>query len=211
MSPLPTQMRDRWASRDEPAAGQGIIYWHVLLSRYREARIAAKAVRDALHGIPGLHMTPERWLHMTLFIAGTTDTIGPDALSDLAAHVQTVLWNVEPIEVEVGRVLYHPEAIMLAIEPVEPVRRLRDAVMRGSGQNVSNLDAVETSAWIPHATVAYSTAGQAADPIIEALGKSVTKQRFVLDSADLVVQWGPEQTWNWELQSTANLGQARRA
>lgn len=208
---MPTQMRDRWASRDEPPAGQGTVYWHVLLNRYPEAVAAAMAVRDALDGIPGLHMTPEPWLHMTLFIAGTTDTIAPDRLSELVADVQDALREVPPIEVEVGRVLYHPEAIMLAVEPVEPLRRLRAVVMSGSGQSVSDLEAVETSGWIPHMTVAYSTVGQAAGPIIEALGKSVPLQRFVLDHADLVVQWGPEQSWTWELSGMVEVGATWKA
>jgi 2'-5' RNA ligase len=160
VSPLPTQMRDRWASRDEPPAGHGTVYWHVLLSRYPEARIAAKAVRDALHGIPALHMTPESWLHMTLFIAGTTDTIRLDGISELTANVQNALRNVRPIEVQVGRVLYHPEAVMLAVEPVEPLRRLRDVVLSATGLNIPDQEALETSAWVPHMTVGYSTAGQ---------------------------------------------------
>ncbi len=40
MSPLPVDMRDRWASRAEPAEGKGTVYWHVLMSRYPGARAA---------------------------------------------------------------------------------------------------------------------------------------------------------------------------
>jgi 2'-5' RNA ligase len=198
VSPLPTQMRDRWASRAEPAAGQGTVYWHVLMSRYPQAREAATAAQSVLRRLPGFHLTPEAWLHMTLFVAGSTEDIGaPNRLAEMTANVRAAVQDMEPIELTVGRVLYHPEAIMLAVEPVNPLRRLRDRVLDASATTVQEVDALPSSAWVPHMTVAYSTAGQAAAPIIDALGKTVPEQRFVLDSFSLVVQWGPERRWDW--------------
>lgn len=211
MSPLPTQMRDRWASRAEPAAGQGTVYWHALMSRYPEAQVAARAAQSVLGGLPGFHLTPEAWLHMTLFVAGSTDDIGaPDRLVEVTTNVQLALQDVEPIETRVGRVLYHPEAVMLAVEPVEPLRRLRDVVLGASAATVGDLGALPSSAWVPHMTVAYSTVGQAAAPIIGALGDSVPEERFLLDSLSLVVQWGPERTWNWAPISDVRLGKVSR-
>lgn len=207
MSPLPTHMRDRWASRVEPAADQGTVYWHVLMARYPQAQAAGASAQTALRGIPGLHMTPEAWLHMTLFTAGPTNEIGsPDQLTEMTTNVRAAVDDIDPIHVAVGRVLYHPEAIVLAVEPVEPLRRLRDLVLTATATTVGDVDTLSSSAWTPHMTVAYSTAGQAAAPIISALGKSVPEQHFLLDSLSLVVQWGPERTWNWEQVSAVELG-----
>jgi 2'-5' RNA ligase len=208
LSPLPTQMRDRWASRAEPAAGQGTVYWHVLMRQHPEAQAAAASAQAALRGLPGLHMTPEAWLHMTLFVAGSTEDIGsPDQLTEMTTNVQAAVRDIEPIEVVVGRVLYHPEAIVLAVEPVEPLRLLRDVVLDATATTVRDPDTLRSSTWTPHMTVAYSTAGQAAAPIIGALGKSVPDQRFVLDAFSLVVQWGPERSWDWDPIAVVRLGE----
>ncbi|MDQ2709941.1 MAG: 2'-5' RNA ligase family protein [Actinomycetota bacterium] len=208
MSPLPTQMRDRWASRVEPGAGPGTVYWHVLMTRYPEAQAAATAAQDVLRGLPGFHLTPEAWLHMTLFIAGSTEHIGtPDRLAEMTTNVRAAVHDIEPIDVTVTRVLYHPEAVMLAVEPVGRLRRLRDVVLDATATTVGDLDTLPSSTWVPHMTVAYSTAGQAAAPVIGALGKSVPEQRFVIDSFSLVVQWGPERRWNWESVDVVELRQ----
>jgi 2'-5' RNA ligase len=200
-------MRDRWASRPEPAAGQGTVYWHALLGQYPQARAAADAAQGVLRELPGFHLTPEAWLHMTLFVAGSSEDIGAsDRLAEMTTTVQAAVRDIEPIELTVGRVLYHPEAIVLAVEPVEPLRNLRDAVLDATATSVGDLDVLPSCAWVPHTTVAYSTAGQAAAPIIGALGESIPEQRFVLDSFSLVVQWGPERSWNWEPISAIGLG-----
>lgn len=212
LSPLPTQMRDRWASRTEPPVGQGTVYWHVLMARYPEARAAAASAQTALRGIPGLHFTPEAWLHSTLFVAGSTENIGtPEHLAEMTSNVQTAVQDVEPIEVTIERVLYHPEAILLAVDPAEPLRRLRDVVLDATATTVGELNTQPSSGWIPHMTIAYSTAGQDAAPIIDALGKSVPEQRFVLDALNLVVQWGPERSWTWEQVSDVDLSGSVRS
>jgi len=204
-------MRDRWASRAEPGAGQGTIYWHVLMDRYPQARAAATTAQTALRGLPGLHMTPEAWLHMTLFVVGPTDDIGtPDHFADMITNVRAAVHDIKPIDVSVGQILYHPEAVILGVEPVQPLRRLRDLVLAATAMTVRGLDTLPSSVWVPHMTVAYSTAGQAAAPIIDALGRSVPEQRFVLDSLSLVVQWGPERRWDWKPIGTVQLcGSAR--
>lgn len=198
MSPLPVQMRDRWANRAEPAAGQGSVYWHVLVGVHPEARAAAADVRSALSDFPGLHLTPPEWLHMTLFAAGSTADIDDEHLADAAASVKEALRGYSPLDVSVGRVLYHPEAIMLAVEPVQPLRDLHERVRIASTSAFPDLDVSPSENWIPHVTVAYSTAGQPAAPIIDGLGASVVARRFTINALSLVVQWGPEQFWDWE-------------
>lgn len=198
MSPLPVQMRDRWASRREPPEGKGTVYWHVLMSRYPEVRAAATASQDALRDIPGLHFTPDQWFHMTLQLVGSTDDIGRGQMDDMLQNVRRVLDHVPPLDASVGRVLYHPEAIMLAVEPVEKLRSFKDLVRTATSSSLGWTDRCTTDEWVPHVTVAYSTAGQPAERVISALSKSTPTGRFVLNRVSLVVQWGPERNWNWD-------------
>ena len=70
MSGLPAEMTDRWQDRAEPAPGEGLIYWHMLVGLDPDVLALATDVRRRLARFPGLHMTPLAWLHMTVLIAG---------------------------------------------------------------------------------------------------------------------------------------------
>lgn len=205
------QMRDRWANRPEPAAGTGSVYWHVLLGGDSAVQAAAEDVRHAVRGFPGLHLTPPEWLHMTLFAAGSTDDIEIERLADVAKDVQGALHKFPPFEVSIGRVLYHPEAIMLAVEPKPPLRELRERVRAATATAVVGLRVGPSEKWIPHVTVAYSTAGQPARPIIDGLGANVSNRRFTVGALSLVVQWGPERSWDWRIQESITLNGDQRA
>jgi hypothetical protein len=117
------------------------------------------------------------------------------------------LRGTKPIDVEVGRVLYHPEAVMLAVEPADALRPIRAAARHATavaiGENAA--PAEPSSAWTPHMTVSYSVADQPADPVITALGKSVPAKHIRIDALSLVVQWGPERLWDWETIGVVEL------
>jgi hypothetical protein len=53
--------------------------------------------------------------------------------------------------------------------------------------------------------VSCSTADQPAGPVIAALGKSVPTRRIAIDALQLVAQWGPERSWDWETVGTVEL------
>lgn len=209
MSPLPVDMRDRWAARAEPVVGKGTIYWHVLMSRYPGARAAASAAQDVLRRFSGLHLTPDKWLHMTILVAGSTDDIERGQLDDIAHSVTSALRDVGPLDLTLGRVLYHPEAIMLAVEPADPLRAVQQQIRLATLSVIGATNDAPTREWIPHVTVAYSAAGQPAEPIITALGTSVPAGRVVVDTISLVVQWGPERDWDWEQVGAVQLGRQR--
>lgn len=62
---MPTQMRDRWRNRAEPAVGHGTVYWHVLMRDQPEVIAAAEEAQAALAAFPGFHLPPRecirRW------------------------------------------------------------------------------------------------------------------------------------------------------
>jgi 2'-5' RNA ligase len=207
MSPLPTQLRDRWLNRSEPAAGSGTLYWHVLLARYPEASKAAAAAQAALADFPGFHMTPPSWIHMTVFLAGPAEEFTRKQMAEMVTIAADDLRETKPIEVDLGRVLYHPEAVMLAVEPADKLHPIRAAARHATAVAIGQEAPPEepASAWTPHMTVSYSTADQPAEPVIDALGKRVPTHRIAIDRLNLVVQWGPERLWDWETVGTIEL------
>ncbi|WP_028934242.1 2'-5' RNA ligase family protein [Pseudonocardia spinosispora] len=210
MYPLPAHMRDRWANRWEPQEGRGTVYWHALMARYPKAREAAGTTQAILAGFDGFHLTPCDWLHMTMLVAGATEEMPRDRLSHLLDATRSALGDVSAPAVALQHVLYHPEAILLAVEPAEPLREIRRQIDSATcSLTGGEVDDEATAKWVPHMTVGYSTANQPAAPIIDALGTSIPAHRFVVEAVTLVVQWGPERRWDWEPVGSVEFSSAR--
>ena len=212
MSPMPTHMRDRWRNRTEPAVGYGTVYWHVLMRDHPEAIAAVAEAQATLAAFPGFHLPPREWIRMTTCIAGSTTEISRDQMRAMLSHAQEALHGAAPAEVTVGRILYHPEAIMLAVEPRETLLPVLNAVADAT-EEIAHLEVSENrrSAWTPHTTVAYSVSEQDVEPIAAALGPSVQPRSILIDTVTLIVQWGPERTWDWEPIGQSTLGGDRTA
>ena len=118
MSPLPQQMADRWRGRPTLAPGRGHLYWHVLLGDHPQVRALVREAHRRLADLPGLDLTPQRWLHMTTLIAGLADEISAVQIDAMVTEASRLLADVRPVTVTLARVLYHPEAIALAVEIV---------------------------------------------------------------------------------------------
>ena len=208
MSPLPTQMRDRWQDRADTPPGKGTVYWHILMGGYPEVRSLAKSTQNQLASFTGLHMTPLNWLHISTLVVGNTDEIQTGKMRDLLECVSDSLASVEPMKITLGRVLYHPEAIMLGVDPSGALDPILDAA-RTATRTVVGRDGCTTSgpgSWVPHMTLCYSTAKQAAKPLIDALHFEVPACTVTIDKLTLVTQWGPERQWQWQVFDNASLG-----
>ena len=207
MNGLPAEMIDRWQDRAEPAPGEGLIYWHMLLGDNPDVVALAREAQQRLAPFSGLHMTPLAWLHMTVLIAGPASEIGDEKIQQMAAVACQLLADVPPPTVTVGKVLYHPEAIMLAARPpkallpvLEAARQATQEVTGSSGRAGSKLP------WTPHITIAYSTAHQPTGPIITALGQTLPERKVQISAVSLVNQRGPERQWDWLPEATIRFG-----
>lgn len=206
MSPLPASMRDRWAHRQERAADRGMVYWHVLMHDYPQACAVATEAHEILARFSGLHLTPLKWLHMTTLVAGSTDDITRAQMSAMVSEAERFLGEVAPIRVTLGKILYHPEAIMVGVQPAEALQLIVDAAQAATRHATGHDGTIEeASSWVPHMTVAYSTAEQPAEPIISALGRTVPERHLHIDALTLVIQWGSERLWNWEVVGRARF------
>jgi hypothetical protein len=64
----------------------------------------------------------------------------------------------------------------------------------------------EDEEWRPHVTLCYSTSGQPARPIIDALGMTLPERTITVRRLSLVTQTGSELAWEWTVVGTADLG-----
>ncbi|MFF4124203.1 2'-5' RNA ligase family protein [Microbispora rosea] len=177
--------------------GKGRIYWHVLLRDHPQVRAIASEAHRRLAGIGGLDPVPYEWLHLTTLVVGLTDEVAEEQLTALIAEARKRLADVQPITVTLGRVLYHPEAIALAAHPAEALVPMLNAVRAATSDAVGHDGALDTNPWIPHVTVAYSSAEQPAEPVIAALGRHLPDCEVTIDHISLVIQDGPEYLWDW--------------
>lgn len=208
MSRLPTRMRNRWLDRVDPGPEKGVLYWHVLMHADSQVRAAVMDAQKTLAGFPGLHMTPLKWLHMTTLVAGSTDEISRTQMAAMVSKTQLLLRGVDPIPVTLNKVFYHPEAIALLVRPTDALQPILNAAQAATLTTLGHAGELgePSSSWMPHITISYSTADQPAEPIISALGLAIQERRVLVDSLALVIQWGPERSWNWEPVGTAQLG-----
>ena len=208
MMPVPEETRDRWSNRPEPDSGKGAIYWHMLFRDTPAVRATARNAQARLAPFRDLHMTPEEWLHATALVAGTTDDISGEDLELMLSGAQQHLGSIQPIDVAVSRILYHPEAIMLGFTPegaLDPIHRaVRQATLAVTGRTGSVTG--PAARWTPHITISYSTGRQPMAPIADALGREVPACDITVRAVSLVIQWGPERLWNWQPVGTVTLG-----
>jgi 2'-5' RNA ligase len=207
VSPLPTEMIDRWEHRADQAPGEGLVYWHMLLGSHPEVVELARTAQDRLSAFSGLHHTPLNWLHMTALIAGPAEEITEPQISQMAEAATRLLASTPPIRVTFSKVLYHPEAIMIAATPPEALAPIAEAAKTATQEVTSTPGRPGNKLpWTPHITIAYSTARRPAAPIIQALGRELPEVSVEIPAISLVVQQGPERSWDWRRVATARIG-----
>jgi len=191
---LPEQMTNRWARRRDPEPGEQTLYGHVLMRDYPEVGELAEQARHQLARFDGLHMKPPECSER--FSQAQREQTIQTASNQHA--------EVAPVTISLGKIVYHPEAILFAVMPgvaLLPLRSAAIAATRATGHDASGQD----EEWRPHVTLCYSTSDQAAHPIIEALGISLPEQTFTVRRLSLVIKTGSELTRDWTVVGSAEL------
>ena len=200
-------MADHWWQRPGRLPGRELYHWHMLFHDQPEVRELVAMAQQRLTGLPGLDMVPGGWLHLTTFIVGFADEISDDSIEAMTAEARLRLAAVAPIPVILGRVLYHPQAVALALEPPGALDPVLDAV-RAATLAAGCAGHTDTDPWIPHVSVAYSHASGPAAPIIGALGRWLPATEITVRSVSLVAQTQVGRSWQWreiaELQFSAS-------
>jgi 2'-5' RNA ligase len=203
------RFRDRWRHRADPLTGQSILYWHILVGSQPAVTDLAQMARQRIAAFRGFHITPLEWLHITTLTGGPADRISASGLQQVVYTASELLSDLEPVPVTMGKLLYHPEGIMLDVEPKDALVPVRDAV-RTATSTMAGYSSMDDSPWSPHITLCYSTACQPAEPVMAALGPALPAREILIDTISLVIQHGPERRWDWQIVGTVHLDEIRR-
>lgn len=207
MSPLPAQLADHWWQRPGRRPGRGEYHWHLLFRDQPQVRAAAAAAQRRLAGFPGLDLVPLQWLHLTTLSCGFADQVPGPQLKSMVDTARQLLAGDEPIPVRLGRVLYHPEAVTLAVEPADALAPVLSAVSIAA-REAGLTGRPGTDPWVPHISVAYSNGTGPAGPVIEALGLRLPEVAATVTSATLVAQSQVGHSWQWQVAADVRLGPA---
>jgi 2'-5' RNA ligase len=204
---LPDRFTDR--HQDNPGAPDfcDSVCWHLLLGDLAPVREIARQARQRLAPFTGLHMTPIRWLHVTVLLAGRAADLTQADMDEMIARARLELASSAPAPITLGRVIYHPEGIVLAVSPADALIPIFDAARAATLEVTGNPGVTSTPgpSWVPHVTLCYSTSQQPAAPVIAALGKMLPTCEVTIDKLSLVVQQGPALSWNWRRVGAVRL------
>jgi len=128
VSPFPVRMSDHWADQTGTDPHRQQLMWPITVSTAEATAELAAEARRRLADVPGLDLVPPRWLHLTTLTSGPADEMTDDVLTMLTEAASRLLASVPPVTITLGRVLYHPRAVMLDAGPQEPFQPLIGAI-----------------------------------------------------------------------------------
>jgi 2'-5' RNA ligase len=210
VSPLPVRMENNWSLAPGEDPRRARLMWLMCVGGNPQVAEVAQAGQARLAGLPGLDLVPRDWLHVTTLIAGFADEISPDQAEAMATEARRLLAGTPPVTVTLGRVLYHPRAVMLAARPPSALEPVLHAAQEATRIATGRQGQLHYEPWTPHVTLAYANSARPAGPVIEALGREVPPRQVAISSVSLVSQ-APGQMWEWRLVAQVPLQAAERS
>jgi hypothetical protein len=138
-------------------------------------------------------MTPLRWLHATVLLAGHAADLPQADLDQMLRAARLKLNGAAAHTVTLGRVIYHSEGIVLPMSPAGVLAPIFEAAQAATLEVTGKpgITSTDGPSWVPHVTLCYSVSRQATAPVVAALGKTLPTREITIDKLILP---GPS-TW----------------
>ncbi|WP_176611628.1 2'-5' RNA ligase family protein [Actinomadura sp. WMMB 499] len=206
MTSTPERMSNHWWWRSGVRPGRRLLVWHILPEGQPDVHDLVRHCQGKLGGLNGLDLIPVEWLHMTTQIVGFEDEIPDAEVGEMVAGVAERLVGLAPIEVELGRVWLHSEAIMLGIRPPKSLDPVREAIRESAAGTVCIHQLADEPDWTPHISVAYSNTDGPASPVVDALSHRPKPVPLQVGEVHLVAQEHIGRSYQWERRDVVGLG-----
>jgi 2'-5' RNA ligase len=205
MSPFPVQMENHWVTQPGQDSTRTQLIWFLRLGDQPVVADLAGLAQARLAGIPGLDLVPREWLHMTTLIAGYADEVTAGQADAMADHARQLLAGAPPLRLTLGRILYHPRAIMLDARPHDALDPILAALREATRLATGHPGRLYHDPWVPHITIAYSNTTGPAAPVIDALGREIPQQEACITRVSLICQ-APEHGYTWQPVADVQFG-----
>lgn len=199
-------MRDHWWWRPGWQVGRRFYTWHITFESAADVHRIVGQYQERLDG-PGIDIIPPRWLHLTMQGIGFVHETKEADVQRIVEIAQERCAQLMPFDLTLGPAVVDPEAIMLRLMPVDPVRGLRHAI-RAAIADVWGPDNVPEAAkpFNPHVSIAYSNAVGPAAPYIAGVDEiNPEPARTTVAEAQLIVLDRDERVYRWDTYGTAPL------
>lgn len=206
------RMASHWWWRPGWQEGRRYHTWHLT---FEDAPEVAALVASCQRRISAtsLDPVPVDGLHLTMQGVGFSDEVSDGVVWRIVAAARERLAGLPPFMLELGPAYAETEGLPLAIEPWEPVQRLRrelrSAIAEVQGeQEVPDPDV----GFVPHVTILYSNADTPADPIRRQVAglRDTPPVRMCVRRVSLITLGRDEHVYRWETVESVPLGPRRR-
>lgn len=200
-----TRMRNHWWWRPGWGTGRRFYTWHLTFDQPDVHRYA-NHYRHVLAGLDGLDPIPDRWLHLTTQGIGFVEDVPAENLDAITAVVSSRLSNMPAFEITFGTPVVDPEAILVPVDPAEPVRRLRKELRAAINEVMGAVPEAEDG-FNPHVSIGYSNQEGPSEPFAAAIATAdVTPAKALISHADLIVIHRDHRMYEWTTVAQVPLG-----
>lgn len=166
-------LHDHWWWRPGWREGRHFYACHMVFPNDEDLTQLVAAYQEPLRRLPALDLIPRRWLHLTMQGIGFVDQVGEDGRGAVLDALTRRLRGAVVPKVTFMKPTVVREAIYLLAEPPGELQQLwmsaREAIGEALGADRIP-DAIEhIQDYHPHVSLAYSSATQPSEPILEAL------------------------------------------
>jgi 2'-5' RNA ligase len=151
-------MANHW---DRPGwtGGRRSYHWMITFENAPEVKALAAACQAELADLADLDLVPLDYLHVTIQGLGFTDEVSFAEIQDIRTAIESRAAQLSPFAVEVGPLAGSPGAVRLSVTPHESVRAIHRLIAAAASRNpgVPASRIRSSDAFVPHASVAYSS------------------------------------------------------
>lgn len=206
MTPQNENMRNHWWWRPGWSQGRAAYTWHLTFGDQPDVHRFAAEYQAALAPGEGLDMIPQRWLHLTMQGIGFVGEIPESTVQDIAAAARRRLAALPSFGITLGAPVVDPEAVLVPVQPADPVRRLRDTVRAAIGDVLADVPG-DPDRFTPHVSLAYSNAEGPAAPYAAAIADAaVEPAKALVTHADLIRINRDHRMYEWVTVAQVPLG-----
>jgi len=199
-------MINHWWWRPGWSDGRRFYTWHLTFNDQPDVHRFADAYRRALAPAEGLDLIPDAWLHLTMQGVGFIDDVSEAAAEGIAAAARRRLAILNPFGLSLRAPLVDPEAILVPVEPAEPVRDLRLALRAAIGDVLQDVPE-DAGGFTPHVSLGYSNAEGASAPYAAAIAAAdIPPAQALITHADLITIHRDHQMYEWTTVAEVPLG-----
>ncbi|MEV0090482.1 2'-5' RNA ligase family protein [Streptomyces sp. NPDC050738] len=199
-------MRDHWWWRPGWREGRSFYTWHLTFESEPEVHRFAAEYRAAVAPVGGLDLIPDKWLHLTMQGVGFVGEIEQAVVTEIAMAARDRLAAVPAFDVTLGRPVVDPEAILVPVQPDEPVRAVRDAIRAAIGDVLPDVPE-QAAGFRPHVSIGYSSGTGPLAPYEAAVEAArIEPAAARITHADLIVINRDHRMYEWEDFAQIPLG-----